>query len=68
MRKTRRHIPFRDSKLTRLLQDSLGGNTKTLFVATVSPSIMALEQTQSTLKFADRASRFSINFQFFTFL
>jgi hypothetical protein len=57
MHKTRKHIPFRDSKLTRLLQDSLGGNTKTLFVATVSPSIMALEQTQSTLKFADRASR-----------
>ncbi|KAL9656676.1 hypothetical protein ABK040_002946 [Willaertia magna] len=53
----RTHIPFRDSKLTRLLQDSLGGNTKTVFVATVSPSVLAYEETHSTLKFADRAKR-----------
>ncbi|KAL0484791.1 kinesin-like protein [Acrasis kona] len=57
MQPGRSHIPFRDSKLTRLLQDSLGGNTKTLFVATVSSSLLALEETLSTLKFADRAKR-----------
>src|SRR3989338_9197718 len=57
MQPGRSHIPFRDSKLTRLLQDSLGGNTKTLFVATVSSSVFALEETLSTLKFADRAKR-----------
>jgi regulator of replication initiation timing len=57
MQPGRSHIPFRDSKLTRLLQDSLGGNTKTLFVATVSSSALAFEETLSTLKFADRAKR-----------
>ena len=57
MQSKRSHIPFRDSKLTRLLQDSLGGNTKTVFVATVSPSILAYEESHSTLKFADRAKR-----------
>jgi hypothetical protein len=57
MQSGRSHIPFRDSKLTRLLQDSLGGNTKTVFVATVSPSVLAFEETHSTLKFADRAKR-----------
>ncbi|KAK9803373.1 hypothetical protein WJX72_000380 [[Myrmecia] bisecta] len=49
------HVPYRDSKLTHLLQDSLGGNSKTLIIATVSPSSAAFEETCSTLKFADRA-------------
>eukprot|EP00658_Telonema_sp_P-2_P057806 TRINITY_DN4621_c0_g1_i11.p1 TRINITY_DN4621_c0_g1~~TRINITY_DN4621_c0_g1_i11.p1 ORF type:complete len:649 (+),score=177.92 TRINITY_DN4621_c0_g1_i11:650-2596(+) len=49
------HIPFRDSKLTRLLQDSLGGNCKTAFITTVSPSELAYDETCSTLRFADRA-------------
>ncbi|KAJ4452882.1 putative Kinesin protein [Paratrimastix pyriformis] len=53
----RSHIPFRDSKLTRLLQDSLGGNTKTTFVVTLSPSIMSFDESLSALKFADRAKR-----------
>jgi len=51
----RAHIPFRDSKLTRLLQDSLGGNCKTTFIATISPSVLSYDETCSTLKFADRA-------------
>jgi len=48
-------IPYRDSKLTRLLQDSLGGNTKTSLIATVSPLLDHTDETISTLKFADRA-------------
>lgn len=51
----RTHIPYRDSKLTRLLQDSLGGNTRTVVIATISPSETALDETISTLLFADRA-------------
>ncbi|KAI7744957.1 hypothetical protein M8C21_027078 [Ambrosia artemisiifolia] len=49
-----RHVPYRDSRLTFLLQDSLGGNSKTTIIANVSPSIAAYE-TLSTLKFAQRA-------------
>ncbi|XP_077232897.1 ATP binding microtubule motor family protein [Tasmannia lanceolata] len=49
------HIPYRDSKLTRLLRDSLGGKTKTCIIATVSPSIHCLEETLSTLDYAYRA-------------
>lgn len=49
------HIPFRESKLTRLLQDSIGGNTQTYLIATVSPLIESIDETISTLKFADRA-------------
>ncbi|CAI7607828.1 unnamed protein product [Penicillium manginii] len=49
------HIPYRESKLTRLLQDSLGGQTKTCIIATVSPSRSNLEETISTLDYAFRA-------------
>lgn len=49
------HVPYRDSKLTRLLQDSLGGNSKTLMIACVSPSDVDFQETLSTLKYADRA-------------
>ncbi|WOL14877.1 kinesin-like protein KIN-5A [Canna indica] len=49
------HIPYRDSKLTRLLRDSLGGKTKTCIIATISPSILCLEETLSTLDYAHRA-------------
>ncbi|KAF4635394.1 hypothetical protein G7Y89_g2704 [Cudoniella acicularis] len=48
-------IPYRDSKLTRLLQDSLGGRTKTCIIATVSPAKSNLEETISTLDYAFRA-------------
>lgn len=51
----RSHIPFRNSKLTRLLQDSLGGNTRTVVIATITSSESAVDETISTLQFADRA-------------
>ena len=50
-----RHIPYRDSKLTRLLQDSLGGNTKTVMIANVGPADYNFEETVSTLRYANRA-------------
>lgn len=49
------HVPYRDSKLTRLLRDSLGGKTKTCIIATISPSAQCLEETLSTLDYAYRA-------------
>ncbi|KAG8936615.1 kinesin motor protein cin8 [Tulasnella sp. 418] len=49
------HIPYRESKLTRLLQDSLGGRTKTCLIATVSPARSNMEETLSTLDYAIRA-------------
>ncbi|TKY48715.1 Phragmoplast orienting kinesin 2 [Spatholobus suberectus] len=49
------HVPYRDSKLTFLLQDSLGGNSKTIIIANTSPSICCSLETLSTLKFAQRA-------------
>ena len=50
-----RHIPYRDSKLTRLLQDSLGGNTKTIMIAAISPADYNFDETLSTLRYANRA-------------
>jgi hypothetical protein len=49
------HIPYRDSKLTRILQDSLGGNSKTCLLATINPSSIYGDENISTLRFADRA-------------
>lgn len=49
------HVPYRDSKLTRLLQDSLGGNSKTLMIANISPSDRDFMETLNTLKYANRA-------------
>ncbi|GAB5362003.1 hypothetical protein AAMO2058_000760900 [Amorphochlora amoebiformis] len=49
------HVPFRDSKITRLLQDSLGGNSQTLMIACVSPSDTNFDETLNTLKYANRA-------------
>ncbi|KAJ3121865.1 Kinesin-like protein kif3b [Nowakowskiella sp. JEL0407] len=49
------HIPYRDSKLTRLLQDSLGGNARTLMIATMSPASYNYDETISTLRYANRA-------------
>ncbi|XP_046857510.1 kinesin-II 95 kDa subunit-like [Xenia sp. Carnegie-2017] len=49
------HIPYRDSKLTRLLQDSLGGNAKTVMVANMGPASYNYEETLTTLRYANRA-------------
>ncbi|XP_063598256.1 kinesin-like protein Klp61F [Penaeus indicus] len=49
------HVPYRESKLTRLLQDALGGRTKTSIIATISPASINLEETLSTLDYAHRA-------------
>lgn len=49
------HVPYRDSKLTRLLQDSLGGNSQTLMIACISPSDHDFMETLNTLKYANRA-------------
>ena len=51
----RAHIPYRDSKLTRLLEDSLGGNCKTTMMAMISPALESFPESLSTLKFANRA-------------
>ncbi|KAJ2595166.1 hypothetical protein GGF39_003936 [Coemansia sp. RSA 1721] len=51
----RGHIPYRDSKITRILQPSLGGNAKTLIICTITPSPDYVDETLSTLKFASRA-------------
>jgi len=53
----RPHIPYRDSKLTRLLQDSLGGNAVTAMLCCVSPSAGSYDETLSSLRFAERAKR-----------
>ena len=49
------HVPYRDSKLTRMLQDSLGGNSRTQMIACVSPSDRDFMETLNTLKYANRA-------------
>lgn len=55
--KLRAHIPYRDSKLTRILENSLGGNCKTTMMAMISPSGEAFSESSSTLKFATRAKK-----------
>jgi kinesin family protein 4/21/27 len=49
------HVPYRDSKLTRMLQDSLGGNSRTVMIACVSPADVNLEESLNTLRYANRA-------------
>jgi hypothetical protein len=51
------HVNYRDSKLTRLLQDSLGGNSQTLMIACISPSAPSFAETLNTIKYANRARR-----------
>lgn len=55
------HIPYRDSKLTRLLKESLGGQAITLMIATISPEISNLEETIKTLNYATLARNITIN-------
>jgi len=52
-----KHIRFRDSKLTRMLQPALGGNTRTAIICTISPSLGQLDNTRSTISFAQHAKR-----------
>lgn len=52
-----RHVPYRDSKLTRLLKDSLGGNCQTVMIANISPSSINYEDTYNTLRYANRAKK-----------
>lgn len=55
--KKAKHIPYRDSKLTKLLADSLGGNTKTVMIANCSPSSYNYDETKGTLRYAARTKR-----------
>ncbi|XP_075418087.1 kinesin-like protein KIF18B [Tenrec ecaudatus] len=55
------HVPYRDSKLTRLLKDSIGGNCRTVMIAAVSPSSLTYEDTYNTLKYADRAKEIRLS-------
>ncbi|XP_022247926.1 kinesin-like protein KIF18A [Limulus polyphemus] len=55
------HIPYRNSKLTRILKDCLGGNCKTVMIAAVSPSSISYEDTYNTLKYADRAKSIQLD-------
>ena len=57
------HVPFRESKLTRLLHDSLGGNCRTVCLSCVSPSYLTYEDTYNTLKYADKAKNIRTNVQ-----
>ena len=57
------YIPFRDSKLTRLLKDSLGGNCRTVMIACIAPSASNYEDTHNTLKYANRAKNIKTNVQ-----
>ncbi|KAF5399687.1 Kinesin family member 3A [Paragonimus heterotremus] len=55
------HVPYRNSKLTRLLQDSLGGNSKTAMIANIAPSDYNYEESLSTLRYANRAKNIRNN-------
>uniref|UniRef100_A0A6V7I6L9 Kinesin motor domain-containing protein n=1 Tax=Bracon brevicornis TaxID=1563983 RepID=A0A6V7I6L9_9HYME len=56
-----KHIPYRDSKLTRLLKDSLGGNCRTVMIANIGPSSLSFEDTYNTLRYANRAKKIKTN-------
>lgn len=56
-------VPYRDSKLTRMLKDSLGGNCKTVMIANISPADSQFEETANTLKYASRAKNIKMKVQ-----
>lgn len=58
-----KHIPWRDSKLTRMLQDSLSGNCRIVMIANISPGLMCIDETMHTLQYANRAKNIKINVQ-----
>ncbi|XP_073427062.1 kinesin-like protein KIF18B isoform X2 [Dendrobates tinctorius] len=55
------HVPYRDSKLTRLLKDSIGGNCRTVMIAAISPSCLSYDDTYNTLKYANRAKEIKLS-------
>lgn len=55
------YVPYRDSKLTRMLKDSLGGNCRTVMIANVSPAASCFDETLNTLKYANRAKKIKTN-------
>ena len=57
----KKFVPYRDSKLTRLLKDALGGNARTVMIANLSPSSYTWEDTHNTLKYADRAKNIRVD-------
>ncbi|EGC31353.1 hypothetical protein DICPUDRAFT_40083, partial [Dictyostelium purpureum] len=59
----KKHIPYRDSKLTRILQTSLGGNSKTAIICTITPAVTHQEESISTLMFARRAKKVKNNYK-----
>ena len=54
---TLKHIPYRESNLTRILQTALGGNSKTSMIAAISPAADNYEETISTLRYADQVKK-----------
>jgi len=54
-------VPFRDSSLTRILQNALGGNSKTIMICAISPAFLNYEETLSTLRYADSAKKIKNN-------
>ena len=56
-------VPYRNSKLTRLLKDSLGGNCRTVKIACISAALSCFEETTNTLKYANRAKNIKVNVQ-----
>ena len=56
-----KHIPYRESKLTRMLKDSLGGNSRIVMIATVSPSLINKDETLYTLQYANKAKNIKVN-------
>ena len=61
----KKHIPYRDSKLTRLLKDSLGGNCRSVMIAAVSKSSLSYEDTFNTLRYANRAKTIKTKVSFY---
>jgi hypothetical protein len=62
-----KYIPYRNSKLTRLLKDSIGGNCRTVMISNLSPSSLTYEDTYNTLKYAERAKKIKVCFKFCCF-
>ena len=62
-----KYVNYRDSKLTRLLKDSLGGNCRTVMIANISPADYLFEESKNTLLYADRAKKIKLKVKFYPF-